>query len=115
MDPKSNENHVNLTRTEAVQVIVAALQSGTLKLPRTVEFHEMLQKFAAGPTSEKLGSTWYKGERFSLDDVLKGKYIDQFVIPARADGLYLLALFEALTVGISKEALSNYLMDAARQ
>ncbi|WP_281523412.1 hypothetical protein [Turicimonas muris] len=115
MDEKPNEKHVNLTRTEAVQVIVAALQSGTLKLPCTTEFHQQLQKFAAGPTSEKFGSTWYRGEKYSIDDILKGKYIDQFVIPARADGLYLLALFEALTVGISKEALSNYLMDAARQ
>ena len=113
MGKDSNDGHVKLERGEALQVIVAALQGGALKLPCNTEFHEKLQALAAGEV--KKVSPFYRGENFSIDDILKGKYIDQFVIPARADGLYLLALFEALETGISKKALSNYLMDAARE
>ena len=113
MDEKPNESYVKFEHAEAVQIIVAALQSGTLKLPCNTAFHQKLQALADGEV--KKASTFYRGENFSIDDILKGKYIDQFVIPARADGLYLLALFEALKTGISKKALSNYLMDAARE
>lgn len=115
MDPKPNDDHVRLAHKEAVQVIVAPLQSGTLKLPCTTAFHEQLKKLATGSAFEKKANTWYRGENFSLDDILKGKYISQFVVPARADGLYLLAFLEALETGISKKALSNFLMDAARE
>lgn len=113
MGKESNDDHVKLEREEAVQVIVAALQSGTLKLPCTTAFHQQLQNLAVG--NIKKASSYYRGEEFSFDDILNGNYISQFAVPVRADGLFLLAFLEVLTSGISKKALSNFLIDATRE
>lgn len=108
-----DQDYVNLTKEEALQVIVAALQSGALKLPCNTAFHQKLQALA--DREVKKASTVYRGENFSFDDILKKNYLSQFAVPARADGLYLLSLLEVLMSGISKKALSNFLIDVTRE
>ena len=41
--------------------------------------------------------------------------MSQFVLPARADGLYLLSLFAVLTEGVSKDTLADLGLTAATE
>lgn len=85
-ESKTNENVVKMTETGAVRVIAAALQSGVLKLPYSTAFPQKLSEALESRSIE----TWVRHDKVPVQEVLDGRLMSQFVLPARADGLYLL-------------------------
>lgn len=104
-------NVVMLEPEQAVMLIAAALQSGSLKLPYSTAFPDKLSKALKSGSIE----TFIRKDQVSVQEVLDGRLMSQFVLPARADGLYLLSLFAVLTEGISKDALANLGLTAATE
>lgn len=110
MDEDSkNSNLIKLERREAIGLISAALQGGSLKLPFAASFPERIIESNEG----EIFKPFLRKENVTLKEVVDGKVMDQFVIPARADGLYLLSLLAVLTEGISKDALADLGLTAA--
>lgn len=110
-ESKTNENVVKMTETDAVAVIAAALQSGSLKLPYSTAFPDKLSK----ALNSKSFETFVRKDQVPVQDALDGRLMSQFVIPARADGLYLLSLFAVLTEGVPKDTLADLGLTAATE
>ena len=96
---------------DALQVLCAALQGGTLKLPFGGSFHE------------KLSECLENGD-FRAGIILKGldggKVISRNVaanaaVYAQADVVYLLTLFAGLQRGISAQELTNFFTSVANE
>lgn len=102
----TSSNLISFTKDDAIQVISAALQGGALKLPFAASFPDRIIKTKEG----EFFKPYLRKENVTLKEVVDGKVMDQFVIPARADGLYLLSL---LMEGISKDALADLGLTAA--
>lgn len=102
-DNSTSSNLINLEKTEAIALIAAALQGGALKLPFAASFPERIIESNEG----EIFKPFLRKENVTLKEVVDGKVMDQFVIPARADGLYLLSLLAVLMEGISKDALAD--------
>ena len=108
-EDSENSNLIKLEKDEAIGLISAALQGGALKLPFAASFPERIIQTKEG----EFFKPYLRKENVTLKEVVDGKVMDQFVIPARADGLYLLSLLAVLTEGISKEALADLGLTAA--
>lgn len=102
-EDSKNSNLINLEKGEAIQLISAALQGGALKLPFAASFPERIIESNGG----EIFKPFLRKENVTLKEVVDGKVMDQFVIPARADGLYLLSLYAVLTEGVSKDTLAD--------
>lgn len=102
-EDSKNSNLINLEKGEAIGLISAALQGGALKLPFAASFPDRIIKTKEG----EFFKPYLRKENVTLKEVVDGKVMDQFVIPARADGLYLLSLLAVLMEGISKDALAD--------
>lgn len=113
MADESQNARVFMEKEEALQVICAALQGGALKLPFATEFHDHIKK----PQEDLKFETFFRGIQYPIDGrnecVTGGDLMDQFMVPAYSDGLYLLTLLAVLTGGISKEAFSDLAKAAA--
>jgi hypothetical protein len=113
MADESQNTRVFMEKEEALQVICAALQGGALKLPFATEFHDHIKK----PQEDLKFETFFRGIQYLIDGrnecVTGGDLMDQFMVPAYSDGLYLLTLLAVLTGGISKEAFSDLAKAAA--
>lgn len=110
-ESKTNENVVKMTETDAATVIAAALRSGTLKLPYATAFPKKLSEGLASGSYE----IFIRHDKVPVQEVLDGRLMSQFVLPARADGLYLLSLFAVLTEGVSKDTLADLGLTAATE
>lgn len=108
-DNSTSSNLISFTKDDAIQLISAALQGGALKLPFAASFPDRIIQSKEG----EFFKPYLRKENVTLKEVVDGKVIDQFVIPARADGLYLLSLLAVLTEGISKDALADLGLTAA--
>lgn len=104
-------NVVNMSKAEAAMVIAAALQGGSLKLPYSTAFPDKLSKALKSGSIE----TFVRKDQVPVQEVLDGRLMSQFVLPARADGLYLLSLFAVLTEGVSKDTLADLGLTAATE
>lgn len=102
-EDSKNSNLINLEKDEAIGLISAALQGGALKLPFAASFPERIIESNEG----EIFKPFLRKENVTIKEVVDGKVMDQFVIPARADGLYLLSLLAVLMEGISKDALAD--------
>jgi hypothetical protein len=102
-EDSKNSNLINLDKDKAIDLISAALQGGALKLPFAASFPDRIIKTKEG----EFFKPYLRKENVTLKEVVDGKVMDQFVIPARADGLYLLSLLAVLMEGISKDALAD--------
>lgn len=102
---------VKMSKVEATRVISAALQGGSLKLPYATAFSQELTKASESGFFE----TRVRHDKVPVQEVLDGRLMSQFVLPARADGLYLLSLFAVLTEGVPKETLADLGLTAARE
>lgn len=80
-ESKTNENVVKMTETGAVRVIAAALQSGVLKLPYSTAFPQKLSEALESRSIE----TWVRHDKVPVQEILDGRLMSQFVLPARAD------------------------------
>ena len=110
-ESKTNENVVKMTETGGVRGIAAALQSGVLKLPYSTAFPQKLSEALESRSIE----TWVRHDKVPVQEVLDGRLMSQFVLPARADGLYLLSLFAVLTEGVPKDTLADLGLTAATE
>lgn len=99
----TSSNLISLEKAEAIALISAALRGGALKLPFAASFPDRIIKTKEG----EFFKPYLRKENVTLKEVVDGKVMDQFVIPARADGLYLLSLLAVLMEGISKDALAD--------
>lgn len=108
---ESKTNVVKMTETDAATVIAAALRSGTLKLPYATAFSQELSKALVSGSYE----TIVRHDKVPVQEVLDGRLMSQFALPARADGLYLLSLFAVLTEGVSKDTLADLRLTAATE
>lgn len=104
-----NSNLIKLEKDEAIGLISTALQGGALKLPFAASFPERIIESNEG----EIFKPFLRKENVTIKEVVDGKVMDQFVIPARADGLYLLSLLAVLMEGISKDALADLGLTAA--
>ena len=104
-------NVVMLEPEQAVMLIAAALQSGSLKLPYSTAFPQKLSEALESRSIE----TWVRHDKVPVQEVLDGRLMSQFVLPARADGLYLLSLFAVLTEGVPKDTLADLGLTAATE
>lgn len=102
-EDSKNSNLIKLEKDEAIGLISAALQGGALKLPFAASFPERIIESNEG----EIFKPFLRKENVTIKEVVDGKVMDQFVIPARADGLYLLSLLAVLMEGISKDALAD--------
>lgn len=102
-EDSKNSNQITLTKGEAIALISAALQGGALKLPFAASFPDRIIQSNEG----EIFKPFLRKENVTIKEVVDGKVMDQFVIPARADGLYLLSLLAVLMEGISKDALAD--------
>lgn len=102
-EDSKNSNLINLDKDKAIDLISAALQGGALKLPFAASFPERIIESNEG----EIFKPFLRKENVTIKEVVDGKVMDQFVIPARADGLYLLSLLAVLMKGISKDALAD--------
>ena len=107
---ESKTNVVKMTETDAATVIAAALRSGTLKLPYATAFSQELSKALVSGSYE----TIVRHDKVPVQEVLDGRLMSQFALPARAD-LYLLSLFAVLTEGVSKDTLADLRLTAATE
>ena len=105
----TSSNLISFTKDDAIKLISAALQGGALKLPFAASFPDRIIKTKEG----EFFKPYLRKENVTLKEVVDGKVMDQFVIPARADGLYLLSLLAVLMEGISKDALADLGLTAA--
>ncbi len=97
-----NENkNLAFERDDAVQLIIAAVQSGAIKLPFSAAFHaEKLDKLLKQELNRSLGGYLPADYLRSME----GKYLAcEYADIARKDALYLLTLLQTLVVGITKE------------
>lgn len=108
-EDSKNSNLISLEKAEAIALISAALQGGALKLPFAASFPDRIIQSNEG----EIFKPFLRKENVTIKEVVDGKVMDQFVIPARADGLYLLSLLAVLTEGISKDALADLGLTAA--
>lgn len=90
MADESQNTRVFMEKEEAIQVICAALQGGALKLPFATEFHDHIKKAPDGLKFE----TFARAIQYPVDGcngyMISGRMMDQFMVPAYSDGLYLL-------------------------
>lgn len=108
-EESKSSNPISFTKDEAIQLISVALQGGALKLPFAASFPERIIQTKEG----EFFKPFMRKGKVTLKEVVDGEVMDQFVIPARADGLYLLSLLAVLTEGISKDALADLGLTAA--
>lgn len=113
MADESQNTRVFMEKEEAIQVICAALQGGALKLPFATEFHDHVKKSQEGLTFESFA----RGLKYPVGGIngymVSGRLMDQFMVPAYSDGLYLLTLLAVLTGGINEKAFSDLAAAAA--
>ena len=106
-----NDKVVKMSKVEATRVISAALQGGSLKLPYATAFSQELSKALVSGSYE----TMVRHDKVPVQEILDGRLMSQFVLPARADGLYLLSLYAVLTEGVSKDTLADLGLTAATE
>lgn len=113
MADESQNTRVFMEKEEAIQVICAALQGGALKLPFATEFRDHIKKAPDGLKFE----TFARAIQYPVDGcngyMISGRMMDQFMVPAYSDGLYLLTLLAVLTGGINEKAFSDLAAAAA--
>lgn len=112
MADESQNTRVFMEKEEAIQVICAALQGGALKLPFATEFHDHIKKAPDGLKFETFARAIYPVDGCN-GYMISGRMMDQFMVPAYSDGLYLLTLLAVLTGGINEKAFSDLAAAAA--